>query len=147
MRNAAGELRVASVEVLNTVGLPHNAKAYDTFASKDAVFPRVIIESITGGGPAFSKCGWGGDWFVNMKVSDRFRGDVSRNVIDSIVNEIFVSLCPKGGPFINMLNFTVWSAEGTVLSTLSYYDNVDKYIDTNIQIRYRITQNDSNNEN
>jgi len=143
MRNPAYDIQDKSYTALagNLLVDSQNIEVFDEFTDDNAVFPRVILEGITGGGPVFTKCGFGGDWFQNIKVSDRFQGRVTKNRVNKIADQILQILAPKDGPFIDVApDFTVWKAYGNILNTLSYDDGVNKYIDINIQITYSITE-------
>lgn len=144
MRSPAELIRSASfLAVSNGIGFVAGVDVivYDAFALDNAVFPRVILQGITGGGPKFSKCGFGGDWFQSIKISSAFRMGGTTNYNETIVDNILEVLCPPNGPYLNLGEpFHIWNAYGQILNTLTYDDGVVKYIDTDIQITYSITE-------
>ncbi len=114
---------------------------YDDQAAPDAVFPRVILLDVTGGGPRNSKCGFGGDWSITIKVTTSFVGRVTKNIGDDISNQILDILVPATGTFIDLSpEFSVWKVEGSVLNVSRYSDGTRTYVDHNLRITYSLTE-------
>lgn len=141
MKDASQTLRVSVWGVITNIpGFPINA--YDLQAPDDATFPRVIIESITKGGTVRSKCGFGADWNIQLKISDSFTGRINQTQIDHITQEILRVLVPHQQALLpELIDFKIWKADATILSVLDYEDKTRKYIDKNIQITYSLTEN------
>lgn len=114
---------------------------YDEMAAPDAVFPRIILLDVSGGGPRFSKCGFGGDYSQVIKVSTSFAGRVTKNPLESICNEILTRLVPATGPYIDLgADLNLWDITATLSASQSYTDGIRQYIDKNIRITYSITE-------
>lgn len=141
MKDPGYDIRVAVVNALQVV-MP-NVGVYDSIAPDTAEFPRVIILDVTGSDNDNSKCGWGGDWGVTMKISDARTGGVSSNRIDQISSLIMETLVQTDPVLIIDLspNFNAWNVSGSVLSAQEYEDSTYKYKDKNIRITYSITEN------
>lgn len=143
MRNPAYSIREASYNALEGV-ITYEGNAvpvYDTQTDDSAVFPRIILQGITGGGDAFSKCGFGGDWFQSIKISAAFKGRVTQNVVDQISDDVLQVLAPHKGPYLNISpEFNIWKTFAQVLNVQNYTDGAVKYIDLNLQITYSLTE-------
>jgi hypothetical protein len=71
-----------------------------------------------------------------------YRGDVTKNLVDDIGNEISERLCPVVPPYMNLEpDFKVWAVDIVMGPHLEYSDEMGNYIDKNITINYSITQN------
>jgi hypothetical protein len=143
MRSPALPIRVLAYEALvNRISLiDYIVPVYDGFAPDTGTFPRIVIQGVSGGGGRFTKCAWGDDWFLSVKVSSTFKSGVTQNVNDTIVDLIFELLLPLNGPYLEIgVPFYVWNASGQILNTLLYEDGVSKYIDTDLQFTFSITE-------
>lgn len=114
---------------------------YDEMAAPDAIFPRILLLDVTGGGARDSKCSFGGEWTQTIKVSNSFPGRVTKKGISAICNEILNRLVPLHGPWLDIgAPFNIWFVEGNSLPSQSYTDGIRQYIDKNIRITYYLTE-------
>lgn len=141
MRDPSTDIRVAIVEKINNEAI-FPISIYDTQAPDDGLFPRVIIQSVTKGTDRRTKCGFGADWNIQLKISARFNGRINSKEVEDISNEILYLLVPlETSAYPVLTNFKIWNANGSVLSDLDYEDGSAKYKDKNIQITYSLTEN------
>lgn len=149
MRDASKDLRIGiatelyGITVLDDLGVVHDVPVYDGVAPVNGTFPRIIIMSASGpgGSSRFSKCGFGGQWVVTLKISMFYQGDVTKNLVDDISNEILPRLAPMLPPYIDIgPYFKVWNVDVSPANHLHYSDQVGNYVDKNITINFSITQ-------
>jgi len=150
MRDASKDIRVFSalalsnINVTDDLGNAYNVPVYDGKAPTGAPFPRIILGGISSpsGNVRFSKCAFGGVWSQTIKASMFYQGDVTKNLVDDISNEISVLLCPLLPPYISLSpDFNVFKVDVVMGPHLEYTDEIGNYIDKNITINYSITQN------
>lgn len=114
---------------------------YDDIADDNAVYPRIILLDCIGGDTDNSKCGWGGDWFQTIKISDAMTGGVTKNRVDNIADEIFQRLVQTDPTLIiSLADFHIWNVQGNAINTQRYGDQTRKYIDKNIRINFSLTE-------
>lgn len=142
MKYPGTNIRVAVYDLIKNIlvgGVP--VPVYDEQTAPDAGFPRIVLLSVAGGGSRNSKCGFGGDWSQNIKVTTAYRGRVTKNEAEGIANEILDILVPASSDFIDIgPDFSVWKVEGNVLNSAGYSDNVRTFIDVDLRITYSLTE-------
>ena len=142
MRDAGYDIQYAVAAALS--GITYNGApvgVFDQQAPIGAEFPRILLGSISGGGPRQSKCHFGGTWTQQIKVTAYFRKDVTKNIIYNISDQIMAILVPHKGPYIYIGdNFTVYRVDGNLQGDVRYSNGTGTFIDRNISITYYITE-------
>jgi hypothetical protein len=143
MRNPAQDIQNTVSLLLTGIfyeGQP--VEIYDQLAADDAGFYRIILLDVTGGGPRYSKCGFGGDWTQQIKISKSWPtgARVKKEGLNYIADEILQRLVPGNSALDIGPGFSIWKVEGNVLGDQSYSDGAKTYIDKNIRIDYSLIQ-------